>query len=107
MCQKYTSITLWAIASLLVGLAVFWTQTTGGVAPVKASVLFDSPLPTVPNDRFAAAQAIRGLPFHAEADTTYATLETDEPLPLCFSGPSFKSIWYAYTPTSNGSLLAC
>lgn len=106
MKQKYTSISLWAIAILMVGLTLFWAQATGGVAPVQASALFDSPLPTVPNDGFAAAQVIQALPFHAEADTTYATLETNEPLPFCFSDPSSKSIWYAYTPPSQGSLLA-
>lgn len=106
MKQKYTPISLWAIAIVMVGLALFGAQVTGDVAPVQASALFDSPLPTVPNDGFAAAQVIHALPFHAEADTTYATLETNEPLPFCFSDPSLKSIWYAYTPTSQGSLLA-
>lgn len=106
MNPKFKSISLWAITLLMIGLAVFCTQATGGAAPAKASALFDSPLPTVPNDLFAAAQVIQTLPFHAEADTTYATRETDEPLPFCFPDSSLKSIWYVYTPTSTGPLLA-
>ncbi len=61
-----------------------------------------------PNNQFAKATKITGLPFNVNGDLTYASLQKNEPRASCsYNYPTFdKSIWYAYTATKNGSLLA-
>lgn len=95
------------LAVALAMLMPLFAEHFAGSVPVKANALFDSPLPTVPNDNFAAAQPVDAIPFHAESDITYATVETGEPSPYCYAYSSFnQSIWYVYTAPANGSLLA-
>jgi hypothetical protein len=50
-----------------------------------------------PNDRFAGAEIIESVPFHATADITDAWFEPNEPQP-CFMN---KTVWYAFTPTET------
>jgi PKD domain. len=58
------------------------------------------------NDNFANTEAISSLPFSATADTTFATLEGDEPTPSCGVGTTDRTIWYAFTSATSGSVSA-
>lgn len=51
------------------------------------------------NDNFANARIITSLPFTDSLDNTQATIEAEEPS-NCY--PSPKSVWYSFTPTTNG-----
>ena len=56
------------------------------------------------NDNFADAELI-SLPFYQRTETTVATKEEGETFPTCSAGENpGKSVWYAYTPTQNGSI---
>ena len=65
-------------------------------------------LPRPVNDDFANATIIPGpLPFEEIPNTQYATREPNEPQPSCqYSGSGERSVWYAYTPSTDGSLSA-
>lgn len=56
------------------------------------------------NDDFANAETIAGLSFSDVSDTTAGTTESGEPNPSCnFTGQQpAGSIWYRYTPSSDG-----
>jgi hypothetical protein len=58
-----------------------------------------------PNDDFAAARAIRSLPYADTVDATAGTNENGEPSSSC-GGSSPKSVWYAYTPAADGWVTA-
>ncbi|MEO7117947.1 MAG: hypothetical protein ABIZ34_03130, partial [Candidatus Limnocylindrales bacterium] len=60
----------------------------------------------VSNDDFSAATLIATVPFSgAVVDTSYATMQPDEPQPDCSYRPTGASVWYRYTtppsPTTN------
>jgi hypothetical protein len=62
-------------------------------------------IPAPPNDNFADAKAIGGLPFAENIDMTAATTEPDEPVTpagLAIEG----SAWYVFTATESESLTA-
>ena len=90
---------------LCLGLAVgaaLYSQTT--VDPTYA--MFQSPL-APPNDNFADAIAISGLPFDKTVDTSSASLETDEVIPSCaVDGFPTRTVWYTFTPTVDQLLTA-
>jgi hypothetical protein len=52
------------------------------------------------NDNFANAEAISALPFSTIADTTNATLESDETQLSVCSFPK-GTVWYSFTPAEN------
>lgn len=56
------------------------------------------------NDDIAGARVIGALPFAETVDVAGATSEADEP-PPCGYFPE-RSIWYVYTPTTTGKLVA-
>lgn len=58
------------------------------------------------NDNFADATQITSmdLPFNVNADTNGSTFEDGEPYPSCGSGSSIKTVWFAYTPSTNVSV---
>jgi PKD repeat protein len=65
-------------------------------------------VPPPPNDNFADAKVVGGLPFNdVGVDMTAATVEPGEPL---FPNGAFTSIagsvWYRFTPTESGSITA-
>jgi PKD domain len=93
-----------AIAFALVIPAIFFGYFASQTPSVKASALFQSPLPTPPNDNFEAAQPLT-LDVFSGTDITYATLQEGEPSSCAF-GSGTQSIWYAYTPTVSQSLIA-
>jgi len=53
-----------------------------------------------PNDNFANATVVPGMPFSESVDAAGATTETGEPTGGC--NPSNQTIWYVYTATTNG-----
>lgn len=95
-----TTAIVFLLAALLTGLL------PGGAGPAQASALFQSPLPTLPNDQFGRAQTISALPSVVYSDITNATKQAGEPSPSCAGSTFGQSIWYAYTSTANGSLTA-
>ena len=58
------------------------------------------------NDDFANAAPVSPLAYDASADTSAATLEAGEPTPSCFGSLPAGSVWWAYTPSSSGSVSA-
>lgn len=56
------------------------------------------------NDNFADAQIV-SLPYSVYHDTSGATFEADEPYPSCGYGYSLKTAWFAYTPSTNQTLV--
>jgi PKD repeat protein len=60
------------------------------------------------NDNFVDAAAISSpLPFDETVNTAAGTSEVGEPVSTCArEGGPYKSIWYAYTPVTNGMVSA-
>jgi len=59
-----------------------------------------------PNDDFANATHVTAVPFNDTVDHLIAaTVEPDEPLP-CAGGAMLSTVWWAFTPSSNGSYSA-
>ena len=58
------------------------------------------------NDDFANAMIITSLPFDDNVDLSAASVQAGEPQPSCLSNPLDKTIWYAFTPTTSGSISA-
>lgn len=60
------------------------------------------------NDDLGDAQVIAALPFDNTVDITAASKEQGEPTPSCDPGivPNTVTVWYAFTPTSSGSVSA-
>ena len=59
------------------------------------------------NDNLADATIIGALPFDDTVDTLAASLETGEPTPSCaYYGSAYRSVWYAFTPTTSGVVSA-
>jgi hypothetical protein len=61
-------------------------------------------IPPPPNDNFADAKAIGGLPFSENIDMTAATTEPGEPVNQI--GLPVASVWYAFTAGESGSITA-
>jgi len=60
-------------------------------------------IPPPANDNFASATAFSSLPYQNTVETSAATVESGEPA-LCTPPASERTVWYAYTPTSSGSV---
>jgi hypothetical protein len=59
-----------------------------------------------PNDDFANATHVTAVPFNDTVDHLIAaTVEPNEPLP-CAGGAMLSTVWWAFTPSSNGSYSA-
>jgi len=63
-------------------------------------------VPSPANDNFSSATTITSLPFGDTVDTTAALIEVDEPTPSCASFGKQKTVWYAFTPETSGSISA-
>lgn len=59
-----------------------------------------------PNDDFASATAVSSIPFTDNTTTEGATWEDPEPLPDCLYENPGGSIWYAFSPSESGSVMA-
>jgi hypothetical protein len=58
------------------------------------------------NDHFDEAMEIPGLPFDHTVDVTAATTEPGEPEPSCAYDPPDGTVWYAFTPSQDRSIMA-
>ena len=84
----------------------YYLQASGdGVAPGPLQINLTQIL-SPDNDNFANAEAIAFLPFDSMVDNTLTTLEADEPIPSCGVGATERSVWYAFTPSTSGSISA-
>jgi PKD domain len=64
-------------------------------------------VPPPANDAFADAKIIASPLYNDSVDTTAATVEAGEPLPSCaYYGEISRSVWYAFTPATGGSVSA-
>jgi hypothetical protein len=63
-------------------------------------------LPAPANDNFANPKLFTSVPFTDTVDTTAATLEPGEPIPSCGFGNPPGTVWYAFTPTTAGTVSA-
>jgi hypothetical protein len=80
------------------------------VLPDGASVPATSPtrVPAPSNDAITSPTVIGSLPYRDEIETSGATIGTTDP-GYCFDpamGPDPASVWYSYTATTTGPLLA-
>jgi hypothetical protein len=64
--------------------------------------LYFAPAPA--NDDFANAMVIEGIPFSTTQNNTAASTEAGEPDPGCTWGGIGRTLWYAYTPSTSGSI---
>jgi hypothetical protein len=67
--------------------------------------LYQAPSPP-PNDDIADATITSALPYTDSVDTTTATTEPSDPVPSCSSSYQSKSVWYQFTPTEDGTIVA-
>jgi len=74
------------------------TATAFGLLVLAAPAALAQPA----NDDFASATVITTLPFGASENTSDATFDPTDP----FGCTSNGSVWFAYTPTSNGTIVA-
>jgi PKD repeat protein len=64
-------------------------------------------VPPPPNDDFANSTVIGSLPFSETVDTSAGSVEAGEPIPSCsYTGQPAGTIWYSYTPSSDGWISA-
>jgi len=61
---------------------------------------------TSANDNFANAIVVGSTPFTDSQDTTGATIEATDPSPSCSFNNKDRSVWYQYTPATNGLVTA-
>jgi hypothetical protein len=60
-------------------------------------------VPPPSNDDFFDATVISSLPFSDSVDTSAGSVEQSEPIPSCsYTGQPAGTIWYQYTPPSDG-----
>lgn len=98
-CQNFSPFTFTAQAGTTYYLQLGDRFGGGGALHVNVNLI-----PPPPNDAFANAAPVSGLPFTDTPDLTGATLEPGEPNPSCSFEPSPESsVWYAFTPTETGS----
>jgi len=54
-----------------------------------------------PNDDFAAATVIQGMPFSVSQNTTLATTDTTDLPNICTNTGRSKTVWYKFTPLTS------
>ena len=65
-----------------------------------------SQVPPPPNDDFANATTVNGLPFDDTQSALAATTESGEPSPSCAPSQPSNSWWYAFAANASGSFTA-
>jgi PKD repeat protein len=83
------------------GMAYCAYPPCGGVLQLNVQEI-----PPPPNDNLANAITVPALPFEHLADLSGATREPGEPHPSCEPDTNSKTVWYAFTPSSSGSVMA-
>jgi hypothetical protein len=56
------------------------------------------------NDNIGSPAVISAAPYNHQMDTWAATVAAADPTPSCGSGKNSNSVWYRYTPPTNGLL---
>jgi PKD repeat protein len=69
----------------------------GSASPGNLSMTVEQVQPP-PNDDFAAALEITGLPFSTAENSGAATVQAGEPAPSCLSGGRYHTLWYKVEP---------
>lgn len=85
------------ILSRTITIVIVFMLALSGVSPAFA---------VGTNDNFADATQITSLPYSTNADNSGATFEAGESNPTCGYGYTPSSVWFAYTPPTNTSLIA-
>ena len=93
------------LLAILMGASMLVALLFGSADLEVSAGLFDSPVPEPVNDDFAKAIDVSGIPFTDYTTTEGATLESGELPPGCAYEPT-GSIWYAFTPSESGSVMA-
>src|SRR6266581_3059205 len=75
---------------------------TAGLAVAAVGLGTAAHADTVPNDSFANATVISGLPFSTTEDTSQATWDSTDPSGCSSNG----SVWFSFTPSSDMTLRA-
>ncbi|MGB8647558.1 MAG: carbohydrate binding domain-containing protein, partial [Anaerolineae bacterium] len=71
---------------------------------VKATTLACPQAPG--NDDFNNSTQINSMPYNTNQDITGATTAGDDPTLSCIGGQGYASVWFAFTPSTNGALSA-
>jgi len=83
---------------------LFWMNNTL-VAATHGRGLFKAVVLPV-NDEFNNAEAISTLPMLKTRDISQATTASDDPILNCMGTKGLNSVWYSFTPSSDGVLTA-
>jgi hypothetical protein len=82
-------------------------------APTPTATSTSAPPPTpgaggaaCPNDSCTNPMDVTTTPFRYSMVTTSATADASDPAPPCGNRSRAKSVWFRYTPPSNGSVVA-
>jgi hypothetical protein len=62
--------------------------------------------PVPPNDNYSGATPIVNLPYTDSTVADYEATQGTDPVPMCGDNPSLRTVWYTYTPSSSGTVLA-
>ena len=88
------------LSLILIFVFVFLSiQLTDVQANAKASPLFASG-----NDSFGGAISINSDNFNDTGDITNDTEDGTDPAAISCGGPLYQTVWYEFTPASDGSL---
>ena len=97
------------------GSSVTFQAEAGQTYYIQAGILFGSvgdlhlnvdEVPPPANDDFVDATVVPSLPFNNTVDTSGAGTESGEPQPSCVGGLPTGTVWYAFTPSTSGSISA-
>ncbi len=85
-----------ARSAAALGVALCLVLLFGGVAQAQAPV----------NDTFGSATAVAAVPFNVQVDTSQATTDADDAQlnANCGAPATDASVWFAFTPTVDGSV---
>jgi hypothetical protein len=86
-----------------IAVVTFFTGPDGGSFALAWNLVPSGPMPPA-NDAFASAQTISGTTGTVNGTTVGATLQTGEPNHAGETGTNGRSVWYSYTPATNGTL---
>ncbi len=77
------------------------TSLSGGILHLNVDFVPGGP----DNDNFDHAEQINSTPYNDVLDSTWATSAVDDPaLSACERGPGLATVWYRFTPNTDGTL---
>ena len=82
------------------------TYAGDGDYKVSASPGVTHTVNAVADDDFDQATQISSMPYSANQNTTQATTASDDPVFACFAGKGSASLWFRFSPATNGLLKA-